>query len=341
MGAAETLLARLTEMGWDGIERLLESGWSENLHLEFTTSARNSGRLEKDDRRKFATALSGFANADGGVLLWGITGRRDAEGHDRATSITPVARLSHFVAELEGLTSELVSPVVPRVQHLMIVEPGQDDRGVVMSLIPASDATPHMAIGPGQHTYFKRSGSSFRPLEHYEVADLFGRRPHPKLELSCTWTLRFSSGQRDTRNVYITAALFVSNTGRGLARFVALSLKEPQGGRLRNLPGIQPADSPFRRLTPPRDWWQRFAFSSDDALYPGDTVELGSVVFIQSSTDARPRQDLLVTASVSAEGADTQTLEFTASVADYLPPLERIFGGEQGPFEIVTAAREV
>jgi hypothetical protein len=35
----------------------------------------------------------------------------------------------------------------------------------------------------GQDRYYKRSGDTFRRMEHFDLEDMFGRRPRPKLEL--------------------------------------------------------------------------------------------------------------------------------------------------------------
>jgi len=53
------------------IHRFVEHQWQESVHLEFKTLA-NGRTFEKNDRQNPAQAISGFANAEGGIIVWGI-----------------------------------------------------------------------------------------------------------------------------------------------------------------------------------------------------------------------------------------------------------------------------
>jgi len=56
----------------------------EDLHLDFKLVGKNGSGDEvlSKDRESLAIALSGFANADGGVIVWGGECKRDDEGVD-------------------------------------------------------------------------------------------------------------------------------------------------------------------------------------------------------------------------------------------------------------------
>ena len=70
----------------DYLKRLL--GTREDLHLEFKEKAdRRTPELDKNDAANFSKALSGFANSDGGVLLWGVS--TDDDG--RANGLHPIS----------------------------------------------------------------------------------------------------------------------------------------------------------------------------------------------------------------------------------------------------------
>jgi len=59
------------------IERFIKEGKEEDLHLDFKTV--NAADLKSgSDRKNFAKALSGFANSDGGIVVWGVVARRDS-----------------------------------------------------------------------------------------------------------------------------------------------------------------------------------------------------------------------------------------------------------------------
>ena len=50
---------------------MVADGEQENLHLEFKT-VNSATLMDKDDKKNFAKALSGFSNANGGLVIWGI-----------------------------------------------------------------------------------------------------------------------------------------------------------------------------------------------------------------------------------------------------------------------------
>jgi hypothetical protein len=91
-------------------------GRPEDLYFEAKTC---STPFSNDDKDNFAKALSGFANADGGVLVWGL----QASGGDRTkpdvvTGVKPVSKLSAAHSELLSLVGQVVEPLVENVQVL-------------------------------------------------------------------------------------------------------------------------------------------------------------------------------------------------------------------------------
>ncbi len=55
----------------------------EHLHLDFKT-VRAADLSRRDDRQNLAIAITGFANANGGVIAWGVDARQSPEGVDCA-----------------------------------------------------------------------------------------------------------------------------------------------------------------------------------------------------------------------------------------------------------------
>jgi Putative DNA-binding domain len=210
------------EISPDVVQAFLQEGREEDLSLDFKLVAQPAFS-SREDRRSFARALSGFANSDGGVILWGCDARKGKDDIDRLQSIPGVADPDLAIARLNELTGDAVRPIVDGVRHRRIDVNGV---AVIATLIPRSDTAPHMAKC-GENRYFKRSGDSFYPLEHFDIADMFGRRPQPRL--GATFTVRPSGGSgRQASGVVVVA---ISNAGRGIATAPALHLK---------------VDSPFR-----------------------------------------------------------------------------------------------
>jgi len=55
----------------DDLKRMITDHVKENLYLEFKQKHdRRHAQLEDDDKFNFSRALSGFANSDGGILIF-------------------------------------------------------------------------------------------------------------------------------------------------------------------------------------------------------------------------------------------------------------------------------
>lgn len=162
------------------IDRFIIEHQEENLHLDFKLA--QASMDSRDDRKTLAKALSGFANGDGGVIVWGVDASPNEDGIDCAHTKRPILPLSQFISKLNEYTGQAVNPLVGGIVHRRI-DAGKDS-GFAATLVPASDAGPHMAK-LGEDRYYKRSGSRFAKMEHYEVADMFGRRARPLLHVDC------------------------------------------------------------------------------------------------------------------------------------------------------------
>jgi hypothetical protein len=196
-------------------------GQEESLFLDFKEKSRpDRVGLDKDDRRNYAKAISGFSNASGGVVVWGVRAKKESEdAPDVAIELYPISALTHFVTRLNELTSQAVIPLNTGVLNEKIPLDGQEDRGYALTYVPSSDLPPHRALlGVGQ--YYTRAGDSFVPMEHYMLSEAFGRRQRPKL-VPC-YRIQLSSSNREVMHMVIFVGL--RNTGRHLAVFPAVRL---------------------------------------------------------------------------------------------------------------------
>jgi hypothetical protein len=197
----------------DGIRQFVDNRREEDLHLDFKLVADSS--LTRDDRKNLAIALSGFANSDGGIVVWGVDARPNGDGVDCATALREIPNVQLCLTRLNEFTGQYVVPLVDGVIHRRLLSTG--DGGFCVSLIPPSDAGPHMAKG-GDDRYYKRSGSAFYRLEHFDIADMFGRRRRPLLALRL-------APERNGGSLLV----IIRNDGRGAARAPYLGLELPPG----------------------------------------------------------------------------------------------------------------
>ena len=181
-------------------------GRREDLTLEFKLAPANFGK--RDDRRNLAIAVSGFANSIGGLIVWGISAEKDDDGIDCARTPAPLADSALFMSRIVEHAARAASPPVEGVMHRLVEGTGGP---FALTLVPESDRGPHMAK-LGENRYYQRSGDQFRMMEHYQVADMLGRRRKPALKL------RLDQVGKDI-------AVLLTNEGRAVARapFIELS----------------------------------------------------------------------------------------------------------------------
>jgi hypothetical protein len=303
------------------VRRMIATGAQEDLHLEFKTTA-SADFSDKNDRKNLAIALSGFANADGGIVIWGVDARRNAEGVDCAQGEKLVAKPALFLSRLSELSSDAVSPKADGIAHRVL----QSRSGAfIASFVPASDGAPHMAK-LGEDRYYKRNGARFVCLEHYDLEDMFGRRPHPKLKVLTR--VVGGGGMQAGEEEAINGRLVISleNEGRGSARGPYLEVRAQlpytvdyfgiDGNRNEGLARIPIAGDPTLVT---------YAGSLDVAIHPGVTLDVAAIPvslnFLRGN--ARPVIDLHVSVAAACDGVplSRQSLTVTgATIAKELTP---------------------
>jgi hypothetical protein len=221
-------------LGANEIGEFIQLGQEEHLHLDFKTV--NSANLRNsDDKRNLAKCLSGFANSSGGIMVWGVDARKNAQGIDCASATVEIAPIRLFVARLNELTGEAASPIVEGVRHKSIAV--TRDSGFAATLVPESDSGPHMAK-LGEDRYYKRSGDSFYRMEHFDLEDMFGRRQKPRLSIILD--------SRPSGNDSTIQALHFSfrNSGRAVAKHTGFIVRLQNaeitmtGGNVQNVSGL-------------------------------------------------------------------------------------------------------
>ncbi len=297
------------------LHEFVESRHQENLHLDFKKISR-ADRPAKSDKQSFAKAVSGFANSDGGLIVWGIDARKSG-GIDAACDLCPVLSPDKFRSRLEQLTGESTSPRVDGIRHKTIRE-HDGKNGYVVTLVPVSDFPPHMAK-LGENKYYKRSGESFYSMEHFDLEDMFGRRARPQLQIV------FELISQDVERTDIL--LGIRNCGKGLARFPCLevTIKPPRSW------GIVPAGVDGRRatgLTPIQTLADKhlytFSGRADDVIYPGQTLYVTRLNYHVSRGDAGQELPYRIFSEGMKPVKGTELLDLPAeTVSDQQePPLE-------------------
>ncbi len=300
MVSAQHAARRLYDsIGAEAVHQFIGDRKQEYLHLDFI-SLHPGGDLPSADRRNFAKALSGFANSDGGVVVWGVRTSK-VDNVDAAAQARPVENVHGVRSAFESLTGEAVSPIVDGVLHQEL--PIDGNSGFVKTYVPPSESGPHMAMC-GEQRYYKRSGDSFYRMEHFDVADMFGRRAKPILE--CTYQLS-SPNTRSIRddggamvNVYNTSAVVrLGNNGRGIARYPSIELRVSESYPLPERT-IDPRLSRQQSLRGDRA--VVFAGGADVVIHIDSTIDVTAIPIHKIRQGSTMIDDLVVHYRIAAEG---------------------------------------
>jgi len=141
-------------------------------HLDFKSASVSGNAISDSDVKKtWSEALAGFATTSGGVLVWGIDGRKPKGATvDQACDLHPVIDPDGFKSRLQQLLHQATDPPVPGVLIEAVHDtPGQ---GFVVCYVPESDYKPHRAESGGKR-WVMRIGDSFVDVPPPVLRSLF------------------------------------------------------------------------------------------------------------------------------------------------------------------------
>jgi len=251
----------------------IQNNQEENLNIEFKTVG-NANLANRDDKENYAKALSGFANSDGGLVIWGILARKNNQGINCAVQLKEIEQLSLFLSRLNELEGQYVNPRIDGVRHKKIE--ADSNRGIAITLVPPSDIGPHMAKA-GIDRYYKRSGDSFYRMEHFDIEDMFGRRKKPILSLYTSIKANLQSSGPEGRMFEVHVIFGLKNEGRGLAKYIYLAVGV-------NLPYVvyewgldRTSNIGLRSLRSSTGSFVRFLGDSNLVIHSGSDIEISSI----------------------------------------------------------------
>jgi Putative DNA-binding domain len=216
MGRAEDLFLRMKHGGAEEVTRMIADQVVEELFLDYKRAGTVAPfrKLDDSDKKNLAKAIAGFANSEGGVIVWGVDCRQNPPHGDVPTGPVPIDNPTAFKSLLEGAITGATLPAHPGVENVAVNISGQTD-GFVITHIPVGLNVPYRTLGDKQE-YYIRAGSNFLPTPHAVLAGLFGRAPHPELNID----VRFL-GQADAYSsawpCKLKFEIYVVNDGRGIA----------------------------------------------------------------------------------------------------------------------------
>jgi hypothetical protein len=168
---------------FDGYIKEASSAVSEHEYLDYKNGKNipiSTDEGKSKIREEWAQAVSGFANADGGVVVWGIqTQPRDK--HDIPKNFAYVPNPESLHGLLKNYLGSEISPPVLGVKFKVV--PANENEGLVICYIPAGKMKPHESIF--HHNYFMRASHQHIVVPQAVLRAMFYPQFYPVLTLRC------------------------------------------------------------------------------------------------------------------------------------------------------------
>jgi predicted HTH transcriptional regulator len=137
MSRAHDIFQRLQIEGASALEQLIAEREPESLFLDFKRSPEDGAakNLSTEDNKNLSKAISGFANAAGGVVVWGVDCRPEKSTGNEVATKHPIVDAAGFNTKLQAAISRTTIPPHPGVQVVCFEEPDNAPKGYVAVLV--------------------------------------------------------------------------------------------------------------------------------------------------------------------------------------------------------------
>ena len=160
------------------VSALISNGVDESTILEYKSGIDISNDSWK---KEIAKDVSAMANANGGMIIYGVKEFDDSEKRHLPEKITPI---DSSKVSMETIMQVINSNITPKISNLdiscLVVDAAKPNEVVYVVRIPQS-STAHQNLKTKQ--YHKRYGTTVNAMEDYEIRDVMNRKVHPDINL--------------------------------------------------------------------------------------------------------------------------------------------------------------
>lgn len=160
----------ITSSTFKDIQDLVENGTPESKFLDYKREAKVSGREESKD---FLYDIASFANAEGGLIIYGVTERKDEQGHNTGTPEEIIGIEGNVDMLIQAMESLIQSCIEPSIPGLSINSLSDGIRNVLIIGIPKTFGIPHMVTYNKTNKFYRRGNSGKYLPNVLEINDMF------------------------------------------------------------------------------------------------------------------------------------------------------------------------
>lgn len=166
---------------WTRLEQMISGGEAESLYYE--CKAPSDPKVGKDTRLHLAKACSGFANTNGGIIIYGMsTTKHGHSGLDVMTQLEPIGNVKSFAQQIENAIPSLTTPSF-MCSVKVVRQNASDTRGIVLVHIPKAQSDPVQSNVDS--LFYYRSGDDFVVAPYEMIKRLFAATESPDLLPYC------------------------------------------------------------------------------------------------------------------------------------------------------------
>lgn len=245
---------------------------------------------------ELAKCVTGFANAEGGLLILGVKEKGESfQGTTIKRMPSDITPLSPSVTK-EIIENNLFSKIQFPIENLLIkplTNPKNSNETVFLIDVPQSNKAPHRV---NEINYYQRYNFSTLEMKHYQIADLFGRRTGPHLEIEIEKENAINS---QLGNFAIKP--LIHNRGNYVAKFVSC---------------ICEICGPYKLAQTERNWHKRndqksceFSTGSNSVIYPDIPTDTGYIEIQPESQPNNLNLPILLVFHIMAEKMERKRYE--------------------------------
>ena len=263
--AEEMATASMDNWDMDRVQALIKERAEESLYLEFKAA----GSLINTDfaKNELSKDVSAFANADGGTIVYGITGTGSPT---KAETLDPVNALTVSAEWLEQVINSRIQPRIPGIR-IHPLRPDKTDTGKAIFVVEIPSGTrPYQA---SDKRYYRRYNFEARPMDNYEIEELRNRSTGPVLDVGIGTPMSAINISREGRDLSLSVT--ITNTGENVAKGVYFELWVPNEHY--STPSYAPSGT-WRMEQEGTNLWRvmqyHHRFQTPLPIYPGIAIEV-------------------------------------------------------------------